>query len=96
MEILHVPQELLERNIAYATQTLRHSWGLSTTLEQRGNVIPREDSPQQVRMRVSYDSGTERYIRDRMMRGKRVGHTEIDRDSLEFTVQVTDTSELRP
>ena len=96
VEILHVPAELLEGDIAYAARALRHTWGLSTTPEQRGNAIPGEEKMQQVRMRILYTPKTEQYVRDRMVRGRRVGRAQADGENLEFTVQVTDTSELRP
>lgn len=99
MEILHVSSELLKGDIAYARKALTHTWGLSTTPEQRGNAVPRpQKAVRRVLLRVTYDPATEAYIPMRMAKGRRVGtvkHTGPEGE-LVFTAEVTDTSELRP
>ncbi len=98
-ELLHAPAELLQGDIAYAARSLEHTWGLSTTPEQRGNAIPGdEENVTRVRLRVAYDPVSEAYVPERLAKGKRLGRVEQAEKAGEqiFTVDVTDTSELRP
>lgn len=93
----HPSSESIDSDIANIRQSLKYSWGVSTTGITDGNAVS-VARPRSVSMQIAYDRESEYYIADRLTRECRSGIVpEPDDDPyLRFSVGVSDETELRP
>lgn len=97
----HTSSESVDEDIANARNSLRLSWGVSTTKRQEGNAIT-PAVPHPISLQIAYNPDTDYFIVNRLNRERRFGTvsdavSELDdRSYLRFSVNVSDEVELRP
>lgn len=87
----------IRRDCENARWSLKYSWGISTATERKQNAVNKTDV-NTVKMRILYDTKTEYYIKNRMLRERRNGQvTEVmDPSALDYSVEVSDIAEMKP
>lgn len=86
----------IKEEISNALTGIHYSWGVSTTDKQENNA----ESPvplKEVRLVIRYNpDGSEYYIANRLNHEKRHGTITILKDTIVFSIKVTDPREMRP
>lgn len=86
----------IKEEISNALTGIHYSWGVSTTDKQENNA----ESPvplKEVRLVIRYNpDGSEYYIVNRLNHEKRHGTITILKDTIVFSIKVTDPREMRP
>ena len=87
----------VDDDISNSRESLKYSWGVSTTKKQEGNAIELV-KPHMVTLSIQYDSETEKYIENRLYRERRYGVlSDYNADGFKtFFVKVSDEVEMRP
>lgn len=93
----HPMTETVDADISNARESMKYSWGVSTTKKQEGNAINVVE-PHSVSMQIAYTPETDYYIVNRLNRERRFGVVTVadENQYLRFTVDVSDDVELRP
>lgn len=93
----HNSSESVDNDIENARQSLKYSWGVSTTKKAEGNSIT-PAKPHLVSMQISYNPDTEYYIFNRLNRERRLGVVSVSEENayISFSANVSDEVELRP
>lgn len=93
----HLQPETIDADISNARESIKYSWGVSTTRKQEGNAVNIVE-PHPVSFQIEYTPDTEYYIVNRLNRECRFGVVTSLSESncLNFTIDVTDEVELRP
>lgn len=88
-------EESLQSDLNKSYRLLDELWGVSVRETPKGNTT--EYSPlQTVMIQISYDPKTESYIKERLLREKRIGSVREEDHIITFKVKVSDPSELKP
>lgn len=90
-------KEVICADIQNAKDSIKNSWGISTTPQQIGNAINLAKLID-VDFDVVYDNGSEYYILNRLHRERRKGIVDVKQDSgeIHYSISVTDVSEMKP
>ena len=93
----HLSAKDVDSEIANARQSLKYSWGVSTTKEPIGNAKTAA-APHPVHLKIAYTPKKDYYIVNRLYRERRIGYIAKPDGSncLHFSVNVSDETELRP
>ncbi len=93
----HDSSEAIENDIANAKSSLKYSWGVSTTKNQKGNAIT-PANPHLVSLQIAYNPTSDYYIANRIDRERRFGTVcELsEKHCIHYTVNLSDEVELRP
>ena len=93
----HPLSETVDTDISNARESLKYSWGVSSTKEPIGNAQTIA-VPHPVNFKIAYTPTQDYFIVNRLYRERRIGHLEKPDDStyLRFSVNVSDETELRP
>lgn len=93
----HPVSETVDTDISNARESLKYSWGVSSTKEPIGNAQSIA-VPHPVNLKIAYTPKQDYFIVNRLYRERRIGHLEKPDDSayLYFSVHVSDDTELRP
>lgn len=93
----HPLSETVDTDISNARESLKCSWGVSSTKEPIGNAQSIA-VPHPVNFKIAYTPKQDYFIVNRLYRERRIGHLEKPDGStyLHFSVNVSDETELRP
>lgn len=93
----HPLLETVDTDIFNARESLKCSWGVSSTKEPIGNAQSIA-IPHPVNFKIAYTPKQDYFIVNRLYRERRIGHLEKPDGStyLHFSVNVSDETELRP
>lgn len=92
---IHINDSDVKSHIRNARLSMIYSWGVSTTKNQTNNAIELAP-PKTIKLRIAYDPQTEYYIRTRLQREKRSGTVTVYDEYIDFTVIVSDDTEMLP
>lgn len=93
----HPLSETVDTDISNARESLKYSWGVSSTKEPIGNAQSIA-VPHPVNFKIAYAPKQDYFIVNRLYRERRTGYLEKPDGStyLHFSVNVSDETELRP
>lgn len=93
----HLLSETVDTDISNARESLKYSWGVSSTKEPIGNAQSIA-VPHPVNFKIAYTPKQDYFIVNRLYRERRIGYLEKPDGSthLHFSVNVSDETELRP
>ncbi len=93
----HPLSETVDTDISNARESLKYSWGVSSTKEPIGNAQSIA-VPHPVNFKIAYTPKQDYFIVNRLYRERRIGYLEKPDGStyLHFSVNVSDETELRP
>ena len=93
----HPLSETVDTDISNARESLKYSWGVSSTKEPIGNAQSIA-VPHPVNFKIAYTPKQDYFIVNRLYRERRFGYLEKPDGStyLHFSVNVSDATELRP
>lgn len=93
----HLLSETVDTDISNARESLKYSWGVSSTKEPIGNAQSIA-VPHPVNFKIAYTPKQDYFIINRLYRERRIGYLEKPDGStyLHFSVNVSDETELRP
>lgn len=93
----HPLSETVDTEISNARESLKYSWGVSSTKEPIGNARSIA-TPHPVNFKIAYTPKQDYFIVNRLYRERRIGYLEKPDGStyLNFSVNVSDETELRP
>lgn len=90
-----VAESRLQSDIKRSCKLLEELWGVSVRAVPKGNVAGNA-SLKKITLHISYNSETEAYIKERILREKRIGRVREGENELTFEVKVSDPLELKP
>ena len=93
----HPLSETVDTDISNARESIKYSWGVSSTKEPIGNAQSIA-VPHTVNFKIAYTPKQDYFIVNRLYRERRIGYLEKPDGSayLYFSVNVSDEAELRP